>query len=118
MILCSIVSKDHWRGIQDSHDDIDLAVVIQIAKRCAASNNWHTESCPGGGRHIDKSLAVVPHQQWRLFVFQIAERLFNRVKHMALGHKYVSQAVVVRINKASSPSRIQQRNLAHAGLLG
>ena len=99
-----------------AHDDIDIAIVVNVAKSCAAARPISLKSLSSD--HPDKVARDIAEQQRRLEISQVRRGLFDRVHHMRLGDKKVLPSVVVVIEQMRAPAGKSQCGATDAGSVG
>src|SRR3984957_7222891 len=92
---------------------IGAAVVVEIAGRHAASRPLLVEDFSRLTRYIDKTLSrVIPKQQRSFPIPYMGLYHLNRVHYIGLRDKQIFSAVVIVVEEADAPARVQQGNRA------
>src|SRR4030095_16904042 len=103
----ALVAQQGGPGIQVVHDDVDVAVVVQITERASASVIFsHDSRSRLRGNVFEAALAQIAIENAALFVgdMQLAARQLS--VDMAIGDENVLPAVVVEIKKADAETEI------------
>src|SRR5260370_3575052 len=113
------VPKQGRRRVHIVEDNIDVAVVEEIAESGAASRNDGGEAAAGGGRNFLEFCAVKIAKKLRALVRRGAQ--FCAVGHgvdVAVGDEDVEKAIVVKVEKAGAPGKKRNCGVTEAGAEG
>ena len=111
------VISQHHRLLPDvARDDVDVAVVVQVAEGGAAAGPVGSKDLSRS--HADEARGLIPQQQRRLAVAQIGGRLLDCVHHVSLRHEDILPAIVVVVEETRAPARIWKCGATHARRVG
>src|SRR5258708_14814697 len=112
MIATATVEEQDWRAAESRDEDVDPAVVVDVAKGGAACS--HARVHAGSGAL--ETAVVIQRKQRQLLVAQESVNLLDIVQHVALCDEKVLPAVIVEIFEAHAPAGAARGQCAQAGL--
>ena len=104
IFIASIIADEIGWTIAIRDHNINVSVIVQIAKSRAPAGPDLIENCSGSGRDIHKFLSGLFQQQWLLHIAQVRLGQLNVVHHMPVGQKKVLTTVVVVIKNTHTPA--------------
>jgi len=100
MIATATVEEQDWRAAESRDEDVDPAVVVDVAKGGAACSQRRGHA----GIGALETAVVIQRKQRQLLVAQGSVNLLDIVQHVALCDEKVLPAVIVEIFEAHAPA--------------
>jgi hypothetical protein len=112
------IAEEHRRPVDGAYDDIDLAVVEEIAKGRAATRNHIREAGPGHGRNVFEFAIFEIVEQQRPLRIAGAPVMIARVWiDMAVDLEDIQPSIVVVVDKSGAPAQEREACLGKAGAI-
>src|ERR1700737_2559014 len=102
-------------AVVGGNDDVDAAVVVDVADGQAAAEPGLPEDGAGVGGHVYEAVAGVTDQKHWLAIVKIGIVDLHSVEIVALGNDEIFPAVIVIVEEASAPARVKHGDAAEAG---
>ena len=104
-----IVAKEHRRAVVGRHQQVDVAVAIEVAAREPAADPRLREAGAGRRRHVAKrAVALIQEQVRRLRVADVAADVPHGLVDVAVGDDEIERAVEIEIGEdAAEPERVR-----------
>src|SRR6266508_2939016 len=97
-------------------DNIEPAIAVEVCDRQTSSAPRSSQAAVRRSTHAFKfSIAQISKKQSLLRIARAPLMLVNSRVDMAVGHDQIQPTVVIKIEKARSPTKKRQRNLAESG---
>src|SRR5258708_2576174 len=112
MIATATVEEQDWRAAESRDEDVDPAVVVDVAKGGAACSQRRGHAGIGA---LETSI-VIQRKQRQLLVAQGSVNLRDITQHVALRDEKILPAVIVEIFEAHAPARAARGQGAQTGL--
>ncbi len=105
-----IVPEEHRRAVVGRHQQIDVAVPIEVAAGEATTDPWLSEAAARKARDVAKrGVPLVEEEQWRLCVSDIAPDVADRFIDVAVGHDQIEAPVEIQIGKDAAEAQACER---------
>src|SRR5689334_7016768 len=103
------ILEQRWRAIDVVHDDVEIAVIVEITNGQAAANPGELQATAGAIRNVAKSAAKV-QQQLVLLTIRFAKLwiLVDVRKNVTVGEEEIELRIEVGIEKGGSPSHANE----------
>src|SRR5215475_8638804 len=105
MAAANVVAEQGWRLVLIDDEDVDVAVVIEIAERNAAAGMHFGD---GGSGLVEELLefaaAQIPEEHVGCFVRCLGDLRWDFGIHHSGGQKQVGEAIVVEVDDAGAPT--------------
>ena len=102
------VAANELRKIIDTvHDDVDIAVIIEVAKGRPAGRSWRRNS--GSGLHwdiVEMTIAQIAIQQLALCIAGFRPKLFHFGIDVPIADEDIKPTVVVHIEESAAPTEV------------
>src|SRR5260221_13617060 len=112
MIATATVEEQDWRAAESRDEDVDPAVVVDVAKGGAACSQRRGHA----GIGALETAVVIQRKQRQLLVAPGSVNLLDIVQHVALCDEKVLPAVIIEIFQAHAPPGAARGQCAQAGL--
>src|SRR6202022_476937 len=99
-------------AVVGGNDDVDAAVVVDVADGQAAAEPRLPEDCAGVGGHVYEAVAGVTDQKHWLAIVKIGIVDLHSIEIVALGNDEIFPAVIVIIEEASAPAGVKHGDAA------
>ena len=114
-MVAAVIAQHGGLAVKIVDDDIDMAVIEEITKSCAAADPRYHESLAGLCCHFRESpVAVVVEKQDPLRVLRPHIDVVHLWIDVAIYHHQVGPTVVVVVEKRSSPAHPWSPHLGNA----
>ena len=113
-----VIAQQNRRTIIDRDQNIDGAIVVEIAHRHATRGERPRENGAALLANVEKRLAGISEQKRRLFVFNLLEALFDAIVGMAVGKKQIHVPVIVVVKELDPPAAQEPGSDPNTGLHG
>ena len=106
-----IVAEQHRRAVVGRHQQVDVAVAIEVAAREAAADPRLREPAAGRGGDVAKrAVALIQEQVRRLRVADVAADVAHGLVDVAVGDDEIERAVEIEVGEdAAEPERVARR---------
>src|SRR5579859_2239283 len=107
--IASLVAEEVCGSVQIADDNIDVAVVIEIAKSSTTSGPRALKDITCGRGDVDELVLCILQEQRRLQRAQMRLRDFDVVHHMRVGDEDFLGSVVIVVEGLNTPAAIGPR---------
>ena len=113
------IAKQCGRGVDVVDDDVDVAVIKEIAKSRTSRRNYDRKAAAGSGWNFLKFLAVeISKQEWTLRPGGAPVCTVGNGIDMAVGNKNVQESIVVEIEKTGTPAKERYHGISETNAKG
>ena len=106
-----IISQNRGLSARIQHDDIHVAVAVQVIHRSPATAEFYLQTIARLGGNVDElALAVVAQQTFLRRVGSRGIKQLDVIVQMTAGDKDVSMTVVVEVGQSAAPGHVAQRS--------
>ncbi len=110
-----IVAEEHRRAVVGGHQQVDVAVAVEVAAGEAAADPRLRESAAHRGRHVaERAVALIQKQLRRLRVADVAADVADGVVDVAVGDDEIERAVEIEVGEDAAEAEPVARRDADA----
>src|SRR5256885_328471 len=111
-----VAADELWRSVDAIDDEVEIAVIVEVAEGTAARGGGSRNSSARGERDVfEVAVAQIAIEKFALWVTGFGGELFDFGIDVTVADEDVRPTIVVKIEKAAAPAEIL-RVLAEAGL--